>query len=72
MVGAELACAVVVPKGEPPSLDDLRSYLDGQQMAAVLWPDRVQYVWELPRNTLGKVLRKPLKERLELAAAPRS
>lgn len=69
--GADLVCAVVVPEGEPPTLDVLRSYLDGQRMARVLWPDRVQYVWELPRNTLGKVLRAPLRERLELAAAPR-
>jgi cyclohexanecarboxylate-CoA ligase len=70
--GAELVCAVVVPEGEPPTVDTLRSYLDGEQMAEVLWPDRVQFVWELPRNTLGKVLRAPLRQRLELAAAPRS
>jgi cyclohexanecarboxylate-CoA ligase len=70
--GAELVCAVVVPKGEPPTLEVLRSYLDGERMAKVLWPDRVQFVWELPRNTLGKVLRVPLRERLELAAAPRT
>lgn len=72
--GADLVCAVVVPvpHGEPPMLADLRSYLDGERMARVLWPDRVQFVWELPKNTLGKVLRAPLRERLELAAAPRS
>jgi cyclohexanecarboxylate-CoA ligase len=68
----ELVCAVVVPKGEPPSVEELRSYLDDQQMAEVLWPDRVQYVWELPRNNLGKVLRAPLRKRLELAAEPRT
>lgn len=70
--GTELVCAVVVPKGEPPSVEVLRSYLDEQQMAEVLWPDRVQFVWELPRNTLGKVLRAPLRKRLELAAEPRA
>jgi len=37
----------------------------------VLWPDRVQFVWELPRNAIGKVLRRPLRERLELAQRPR-
>ncbi len=37
-------------------------------MAAVLCPDRVQFVWELPKNSLGKVLREPLRRRLEIAA----
>jgi cyclohexanecarboxylate-CoA ligase len=66
--GADLVCAVVVPAGAPPAVDDLRSYLQEQGMAAVLCPDRVQYVWELPKNSLGKVLREPLRRRLEIAA----
>jgi cyclohexanecarboxylate-CoA ligase len=69
--GADLVCAVVVPNGTPPTLDDLHGYLDRERMAAVLWPDRVQFVWQLPRNALGKVLRKPLRDRLELAATRR-
>jgi cyclohexanecarboxylate-CoA ligase len=66
--GADLVCAVVVPAGTPPSVEELRSYLQDQGMAAVLCPDRVQYVWELPKNSLGKVLREPLRRRLEIAA----
>ena len=66
--GADLVCAVVVPAGTPPTVRELRSYLQDQGMAAVLWPDRVQFVWELPRNSLGKVLREPLRRRLETAA----
>lgn len=66
--GADLVCAVVVPAGTPPTVEELRAYLQEQGMAAVLCPDRVQYVWELPKNSLGKVLREPLRRRLETAA----
>jgi len=68
VAGADLVCAVVVPAGTPPTVDELRSYLQEQGMAAVLCPDRVQFVWELPKNSLGKVLREPLRRRLEIAA----
>lgn len=66
--GAELACAVVVFRDQPPMLAELQRYLDSEQVARVLWPDRVQFVWELPKNAIGKVLRDPLRKRLELAA----
>ena len=68
--GADLVCAVVVPAGTPPTVQELRAYLQDQGMAAVLCPDRVQFVWELPKNSLGKVLREPLRRRLETAAGP--
>lgn len=63
--GAELACAVVVPDGEPPALADLTGYLDGQQVSPRDWPDRVEIVGELPRNPQGKVLRTVLRQGLE-------
>ena len=66
--GADLVCAVVVPAGTPPTVDELPSYLQDAGVAAVLCPDRVQFVWELPKNSLGKVLREPLRRRLEIAA----
>lgn len=69
--GSELCCAVVVPDGQPPTLAELHEYLGGTGMARVFWPDRVQFVWQLPRNSLGKIQRAPLHQRLELAAAPR-
>ena len=66
--GADLVCAVVVPAGTPPTVEELRDHLRGEGMAPVLCPDRVQFVWELPKNSLGKVLREPLRRRLEVAA----
>lgn len=69
--GGELVCAVIVPEGEPPTLATLHRHLADQRMAQVLWPDRVQFLWELPKNSLGKVLRHPLRERLEIEYAAR-
>jgi cyclohexanecarboxylate-CoA ligase len=61
---------VVGPAGTPPTVAELRDYLAAEGTAAVLSPDRVQFVWELPRNSLGKVLREPLRRRLDAAATP--
>ncbi|WP_203664983.1 AMP-binding protein [Actinocatenispora rupis] len=69
--GAELCCAVVVPQGRPPTLAELHDTLAGTGCARAFWPDRVQFVWELPKNSVGKIQRAPLRRRLELAAAPR-
>lgn len=71
LAGAELVCAVVVSDGAPTMLEELHDYLEGERMAAVLWPDRVQFVWQLPANAIGKVLRRPLRRRLEIASRPR-
>ncbi|MGW7354743.1 AMP-binding protein [Streptomyces sp. NPDC054784] len=62
---AELVCAVVVYEGEPPTLEELHAHLAGERVARTLWPDRLQFMWQLPKNSLGKVLRTPLRERLE-------
>jgi cyclohexanecarboxylate-CoA ligase len=67
--GAELCCAVVVPEGSPPTLGELHEFLAAEGVADVLWPDRLQFVWELPKNSIGKILRRPLRERLEIAAS---
>lgn len=63
--GADLACAVVVPDGQPPTLADLRAYLDELQVTSRDWPDRIEIVPEVPRNAQGKVLRAALRERVD-------
>ena len=62
----DLVCAVVVPEGTPVTLGELHEHLAGLGISDLQWPDRVQFVWELPRNSIGKVLREPLRRRLEL------
>lgn len=64
--GGELICAVAVTRGgEVPTLEELRAYLAVEGTTEASWPDRLQFVWELPKNPLGKVLRHPLRRRLE-------
>jgi cyclohexanecarboxylate-CoA ligase len=63
--GADEVCAVVVPAGPPPSLADLTGYLDAEQVTVENWPDRVEIVAELPKNSLGKVLRPILRHQIE-------
>jgi cyclohexanecarboxylate-CoA ligase len=59
---ADRVCAVVVPAARPPSLAELTTYLAGQQMTDLYWPDRLEVVAELPRNPQGKVLRRRLRD----------
>jgi cyclohexanecarboxylate-CoA ligase len=70
--GAELVCAVVVPGDDTPTLEALYEYLEQEGVARVLWPDRLQFVRIMPKNSMGKPLRQPLRERLEIAASPRT
>lgn len=58
-------CAVLVPEGPPPSLDELTSYLEGLGMTFYNWPDRLELRTELPKNPLGKVQRGVLRKELE-------
>jgi len=64
--GAELVAAAVVPAGPPPSLADLRQHLATARMATGLWPDRLECMPELPKNSLGKLQRSVLRARLEM------
>ncbi|HCB58786.1 MAG TPA: long-chain fatty acid--CoA ligase [Arthrobacter bacterium] len=61
----ERACAVVVPEGEPPTLDDIRAHLGEMGMAKVFWPERVEVVSELPKTPSGKVQKFRLREQFD-------
>jgi cyclohexanecarboxylate-CoA ligase len=61
-------CAMIVPEGEPLSLDELTSYLDGLGMTWHNWPDRVEIRQSLPRTSMGKVQRSLLRRELEQPA----
>jgi cyclohexanecarboxylate-CoA ligase len=58
-------CAVLVPDGPPPSVEELSEYLDGIGTTFYNWPDRVEIRTELPKNPLGKVQRGVLRKELE-------
>jgi cyclohexanecarboxylate-CoA ligase len=67
---ADLVCVVVVPApaGSAPTLADLHAFFEAEQVAPLLWPDRVVVADALPKNSLGKVLRATLRTDLETIA----
>ncbi|MCW2876574.1 MAG: putative + SALICYL-S-ArCP [Sphaerisporangium sp.] len=60
----EIVCAVVVPDGTPPTLDGLRDHLLQRGMTEWYLPTRLECVDALPRNELGKVRKKELRDHL--------
>ena len=61
----ERVCAVVVPQpGQSLSLQDLVNHLKTvKEVAAFKWPEQLITVDELPRNPVGKVLKRELRAR---------
>ena len=62
----EKVCAVVVPAGdEAPTLDGLRSHLEGLRMAKPFWPERLVIKETLPKTASGKTQKFALREELK-------
>lgn len=61
----EKVCAVVAPQpGQTVTLEDLVRHLrEVEETAAFKWPEHLVLVDELPRNPVGKVLKRELRER---------
>lgn len=61
----EKVCAVIVPQpGQHITLDELVHHLQHvEEVAAFKWPEQLIVVEELPRNPVGKVLKRVLRER---------
>jgi len=64
----EDVCAVVVPAGEPPTLDELREHLSQRGMTQSYYPTRLELVDELPKDPLGKIRKHLLRARFDAAA----
>lgn len=66
----ERVCAVVVPRaGATLALADLVGFLrDHEEVAAFKWPEKLMLVEQLPRNPMGKVLKRELRRLLPAAA----
>ncbi len=62
----ERVCAVVAPQpGHDISLEELVDFLRRQeQVAAFKWPEKLVVVEQLPRNPLGKVLKRDLRAQI--------
>ena len=66
----ELVCVVVAPKpGETVHLQDLVAYLrDERRVASFKLPERILLVDALPRNPVGKVLKRMLRAQIQTLA----
>jgi len=61
----ERACAVVVPRpGQTVSLAEIVAYLHEIGIATFKLPERVEVRDELPRNPLGEILKRVLRDEL--------
>ncbi|HEY6294467.1 MAG TPA: hypothetical protein VIX15_02300 [Streptosporangiaceae bacterium] len=61
----ERACAIVVPRpGETISLAEIVAYLREIGIATFKLPERLEVRDELPRNPLGKILKRELREEI--------
>ncbi|HYF62310.1 MAG TPA: fatty acid--CoA ligase family protein, partial [Herpetosiphonaceae bacterium] len=66
----ERACACVVARPDHSvTLADLAAYLKERQVAAFKYPERLLLLDALPRNPMGKVVKRDLRERLGTAIA---
>jgi acyl-CoA synthetase (AMP-forming)/AMP-acid ligase II len=64
-LGEEVVTAVVVPKeGEEVTLGDLVDFLKGKDIAAYKLPKKLVVLEGLPRNAVGKVLKREIRRRL--------
>lgn len=59
-----IAAVVVAKKDQSVTLDELHEFLREKEMAAYKMPKKLLIVEALPRNPVGKVLKRELKERL--------
>jgi cyclohexanecarboxylate-CoA ligase len=59
----EMICAVVVPKGDPLSLDELREHVREAGVMEIHWPERLELVAEFPVTLTGKIRKVELKKR---------
>ncbi len=66
----ERICAVIVPRpGRQPSLESVRAYFAAAGLALFKHPERLQVVDQLPRNSVGKIVRSDLAK-MAVTAAP--
>ena len=67
----ERACAVVVPRpGQAVTLEEIVAYLRGLGIATFKLPERLEIREELPRNPLGKILKRELRDELRTLSPP--
>ena len=66
----EIGCACIVAEGEvPPSLGELRVFLEQEKVTRQFWPERIEILDEMPTTPSGKVQKFKLREMLAASSA---
>jgi 3-phosphoshikimate 1-carboxyvinyltransferase len=69
----ERACAFVVPQdGRRITFAAMQHYLGEHGLSKYYWPERLEFIAELPRNTVGKVQKNVLREQAKQFTVKRS
>jgi acyl-CoA synthetase (AMP-forming)/AMP-acid ligase II len=61
-MGEEIKLYIVLKEGAKATLEEIREYCQGQ-LAKNKWPKYIEFLNALPRNPMGKILRKELRKR---------
>lgn len=64
ILGERTCVFVVTQPGETLDLTDVKAFMHDQKVATYKWPERVELIDAIPRNSTGKILKAPLRERL--------
>ena len=62
ILGEKVGVVAVVAEGETISLDEIIEFLKDQQIAKYKMPEDLRLIDVLPKNPVGKVLRRELKD----------
>jgi len=65
----ERLCAVVVPRGAPPTLEDLCRFARMRGLPKYHWPERLHLTEAMPRTPAGKIRKNVLRDRVAAAIA---
>jgi 2,3-dihydroxybenzoate-AMP ligase len=60
----ERSCAYLVARDQPVTLEEIREHLAGLGVAKFKWPERIEWIGELPRSSVGKVDKKTLRQQI--------
>ena len=58
----ERACAYLVAPTAPLTLPEVQAHLEALGVAKFKWPERLEWVDELPKTSVGKLDKKRLRE----------
>jgi cyclohexanecarboxylate-CoA ligase len=58
----ERGCAVIVPDGGAPTLEDLKKFLESAGLARQFWPERLDVIDAMPRTPSGKIKKYVLRQ----------